>query len=114
MHQPNQYVTDKGRRLTCSIHPHNYHLEILSDTGIIGYLIFLSFIIYICFLFFKKKLYNNFSASILFSLIITYIFPFKPTGSFFSTSSAFIFWFLIAHFFYFSNLFDKKSNSLKK
>ena len=114
MHQPNQYVTDKGRRLTCSIHPHNYHLEILSDTGIIGYLIFLSFIIYIFYLFFKKKLYNNFSASILFSLIITYIFPFKPTGSFFSTNSAFIFWFLIAHFLYFSNLFDKKSNSLKK
>ena len=114
MKQPSQYETDKERRLTCSIHPHNYHLEILSETGIIGYLIFLSFIVYICFLFFKKKLYNNFPASILFGLIITYIFPFKPTGSFFSTNSAFIFWFLIAHFLYFSNLFDKKSNFSKQ
>ena len=40
MRQPNQYDTDENRRLSCSIHPHNYHLEILSDTGIIGYLIF--------------------------------------------------------------------------
>jgi len=113
MKQPNQYETDEERRLSCSIHPHNYHLEILSDTGIIGYLIFLSFIVYICFLFFNKKLYNNFSTCILFSLIITYIFPFKPTGSFFSTNSAFIFWFLIAHFLYFSNLFNNKSNFSK-
>ena len=51
--QPSQYGTDEKRRLTCSIHPHNYLLEILSDTGIVGYLTFLSFFIYICFLFFK-------------------------------------------------------------
>ncbi len=101
--QPNQYNTDENRRLTCSIHPHNYHLEILSDTGITGYIIFLSLIFYICFTFFKKKLYKDFSICILFCLIITYIFPFKPSGSFFSTNSAFIFWYLIGHFFYFSN-----------
>ena len=112
--QPNQYGTDKNRRLTCSIHPHNYHLEILSDTGLTGYLVFLALIIYILYIFFKKGLYKNFSICILFTLIITYIFPFKPSGSFFSTNSAFIFWFLIGHFFYFSKLVDYDSNSLKK
>ena len=101
--QPNQYNTDENRRLTCSIHPHNYHLEILSDTGITGFIIFLSLIFFIFFTFFKKKLYKDFSICILFCLIITYIFPFKPSGSFFSTNSAFIFWYLIGHFFYFSN-----------
>ncbi len=101
--QPNQYNTDTNRRLSCSIHPHNYHLEILSDTGVSGYIIFLSFILYICYIFFKKKLYKNFSICILFCLIITYIFPFKPSGSFFSTNSAFIFWYLIGHFFYLTN-----------
>ena len=96
--QPNQYGTDQGRRLSCSIHPHNYHLEILSETGLIGYLIFLSFIIYIFYLFFKKKTNKSFSLSLMFCLILTYIVPFKPTGSFFSTSSSFFFWYLISHF----------------
>ena len=108
--QPNQYNTDKNRRLTCSIHPHNYHLEILSDTGLFGYIVFISFVIYICYSFFKKKLYKNFSICILFCLIMTYIIPFKPTGSFFSTNTAFIFWYLIGHFFYFTNSYSKSSN----
>jgi len=112
--QPNQYGTDENRRLTCSIHPHNYHLEILADTGLTGYLAFLFFIIYIFFIFFKKSLYKNFPSCILFTLIITYIFPFKPSGSFFSTNSAFIFWFIIGHFFYFSKLIDYDSDPLKK
>ena len=103
--QPNQYNTDENRRLSCSIHPHNYHLEILSDTGVSGYIIFLSFILYICYIFFKKKLYEDFSICILFCLIITYIFPLKPSGSFFSTNSAFIFWYLIGHFFYLANVY---------
>ncbi len=114
LEQPNQYGTDKNRRLTCSIHPHNYHLEILSDTGIVGYLTFLSLITYIIYLFFNKKLYKNFSVCILFSLIITYIFPLKPSGSFFSTNSAFIFWFLIGHFFYFSKYLNISLSSSKK
>ena len=114
LHQPNQYGTDGNRRLTCSIHPHNYHLEILSDTGITGYFTFLSLIFYTIYLFFKKKLYRNFSACILFSLIITYIFPLKPAGSFFSTNSAFIFWFLIGHFFYFSKSLDFNPSSSRK
>ena len=114
LHQPNQYGTDGNKRLTCSIHPHNYHLEILSDTGVTGYLTFLSLIFYTIYLFFKKKLYRNFSVCILFSLIITYIFPLKPAGSFFSTNTAFIFWFLIGHFFYFSRSLDFNIFSSKK
>jgi O-Antigen ligase. len=74
--QPNQYDTDKDRRLSCSIHPHNYHLEILSETGLIGYLIFLSFIIYSFSLFFKKKNDKSFSLTLIFCLILTYILPF--------------------------------------
>ena len=85
--------------LKCSIHPHNYHLEILSDNGIVGYLTFLLLIFFITYKFIKGKFYKNFGISILFCLIITFIIPFKPTGSFFTTNTAFIFWFLIGHFF---------------
>ena len=83
----------------CSTHPHNFHIEILSDNGVLGYLIFLSFFVYISFLFFKEKLFKNFGCSILFCLLITFIFPFKTTGSFFTTNSSYLFFLLIAHFF---------------
>lgn len=83
----------------CSTHPHNFHIEILSDNGILGYLIFLSFFIYISIIFLKEKLYRNFGCSILFCLIITFIFPFKTTGSFFTTNTSYLFFLLVAHFF---------------
>ena len=34
---------EKNKKYLCSTHPHNYHLEILHDTGIIGFLILLYF-----------------------------------------------------------------------
>ena len=85
--------------LKCSIHPHNYHFEILADNGVVGYIIFLIFIFFIIIKFFKGNYYKNLSISILFCLIITFIIPFKPTGSFFTTNTAFLFWFLLGHFF---------------
>ena len=88
--------TNKQR---CSTHPHNFHIEILSDNGILGYAIFLSFFIYISIIFLKEKLYRNFGCSILFCLIITFIFPIKTTGSFFTTNTSYLFFLLIAHFF---------------
>tara|TARA_A100001011_G_scaffold76076_1_gene78215 strand:- start:596 stop:1897 length:1302 start_codon:yes stop_codon:yes gene_type:complete len=98
--------TNKQR---CSTHPHNFHIEILSDNGILGYAIFLSFFIYISIIFLKEKLYRNFGCSILFCLIITFIFPIKTTGSFFTTNTSYLFFLLIAHFFNLRNQF-KLSN----
>ncbi len=91
-----------GRR--CSNHPHNLHLEILSDNGILGYLIFIWFISYIFYIFIKEKLYKNFGICILFCVILTFIFPFKPTGSLFTTNTSFIFWTIIGHFIFLRNL----------
>jgi hypothetical protein len=86
-------------KMRCSTHPHNFHIEILSENGVLGYFIFASFVIYIFLIFFKQKLYKDFGCSILFCLIITFLFPFKTTGSFFTTNTSYIFWFLVAHFF---------------
>jgi O-antigen ligase len=77
----------------CSSHPHQVHLEILSEQGIIGYLI-------IIFTFFNI-LFNSFKiyrktgdlvhlSSILF--VLTFFIPLLPTGSFFSTFNGSIFW----------------------
>ena len=82
----------------CSIHPHNFHLEILSDNGILGYLAFVVFIVYIIFKIYKKNNNNNFGISIIFCLILSFIFPLKTTGSIFTTNFAFIFWYLVANY----------------
>ena len=74
-------------------HPHQIHLELLSETGLFGYSIFLIFIILSIFLSIKSYLTNKnvfqFSG-ILF--VIFSLLPLIPTGSFFSTYPAGLFW----------------------
>jgi len=84
----------------CSTHPHNFHLEILSDNGIVGYLAFIIFVFYLFTTFIKGKLNNNFGITIIFCLILAFIFPFKPTGSIFTTNYAFVFWYLVGNYFF--------------
>ena len=75
-------------------HPHQLHLELLSETGLIGYLLFLFLIFYSLIISFKKYLIfkNNYLlASIIF--LLSSLIPVIPTGSLFSTFYGGIFWF---------------------
>ena len=84
----------------CTNHPHNYVLEILNDTGLIGLITIFYFVIYLIFnnykdyladISSKTKISNWVYLAIILSLFI-HFFPFKSTGSFFSTfNSSFIF-----------------------
>ena len=86
---------------TCASHPHNYYLELLLDTGVVGLgLIFLLFV-YSVFNFFNFYRYSSsknlkFFATPFFILIILEFFPIRSTGSFFSTSNAIIIFFMLA------------------
>ena len=76
-----------------STHPHQIHLEFLSESGIFGYTIFLIFVVYslvtsIKTYLGKKNLYHL--SSILFFIASTL--PLIPSGSFFTSYSATIFW----------------------
>jgi O-antigen ligase len=82
-----------ANNVRCSTHPHQHHLEIFSEIGIFGYLLFL----YI----FINFLINNFSyikntqnPMPLVSYLYVSIFLFAPipTGSFFTSWGASIFW----------------------
>ena len=74
-------------------HPHQINFEILSETGIFGFTCYFLFFL-ITFIFaFKKILKNNdifLIASTIFCLI--YINPVLPSGSFFTSYGATIFW----------------------
>ena len=75
----------------CTTHPHNFYLEILSETGIFGLIIFLIIIVAFIILFFKEqknekdyeKKFVNFM--FLMSLIILF-WPIGTTGSFYGNS----------------------------
>ena len=78
----------------CSNHPHNYYLEILTDLGILGIIIatiigsMFIFFLFKNFIFFNRANYRNFFLlSTTISLFLE-VFPFKSTGSIFTTNNA--------------------------
>jgi O-antigen ligase len=83
-------------------HPHQIHLEFLSETGIFGYLSFLIF--FLCTIGISLKHYvaskNLYQLSAILFTSITLL-PILPSGSFFTTYGATIFWInfaiMIAH-----------------
>ncbi len=84
----------KESKFICNMHPHNYYLEILTETGIFGFFIILCIFFNTLYLTFIKKYFydgalskNNIIIPFIF-LFIGEIFPLKSTGSFFTTGNA--------------------------
>jgi hypothetical protein len=74
-------------------HPHQIHWEFLSETGIIGYSIFIIFFLFVIISTIKSlklKFNSHQLSSMLF--ITASILPLIPTGSFFTTYGATLFW----------------------
>ena len=82
----------KKKRL-CSNHPHNYYLQILTETGIIGFIVIsLIGFLFIFFIFknFKFLKKNNLESLFILACSISLfleMFPLRTTGSIFSTSN---------------------------
>jgi O-antigen ligase len=89
-HSPHQF---------CGTHPHNFYLEILTESGLVGFMIF----IIGCFYFFKfarreinnNSNFKNYSAIAYGNILILliYVWPLKTSGSFFTTWNGSFFWF---------------------
>lgn len=90
-------INYKGIDTKCSTHPHNYILEILVETGLVGLLLFFSLIIKIYYIFFSRFKQNS-CAIMCISLLTGFLFPFKPTGAIFASWFGFFFWIQIMFF----------------
>lgn len=78
----------------CNTHPHNYYLEVFVDLGLVGLLFFLAIFINI----FKNINLNNINNQIkpYYLLLAVEFFPFRTSGSIFSTSNSLIIFLSIA------------------
>jgi O-antigen ligase len=96
----------------CSSHPHNTYVQLLAETGILGFLII--FIIFLCLCYFSikhlfyrffknKKLYENYEICFFGSFLIT-LWPIAPTGNFFNNYLNIFYFFPIGIFFYCRNI----------
>ncbi len=75
----------------CTTHPHNTFIQILSETGLIGFIFFISFLVYVYLIVIEylKNIYirgvkSNVCLGISMIMILINFFPFVPTGSFFN------------------------------
>ena len=78
-------------KYSCSSHPHNTYIQILSETGIIGFFFLMFILFYFCKYIFKhlvnrlngKNYFTDFEICVL-SGILIYIWPIAPTGNIFN------------------------------
>ena len=86
------HLEEYKAQYSCSTHPHNTYIQLLAETGVLGFLfIFFLFINLLFFslkqfyykFFLKKYLFTDYSLSLFSSLLIT-LWPFVPSGNFFN------------------------------
>ncbi|XOJ85034.1 O-antigen ligase family protein [Methylophilaceae bacterium Uisw_099_01] len=102
------YYLDSAGSGVC-FHPHNITLQLLSETGVIGFVLFYLMVIFLAIsslrTYVTKKLWLNFA--IVFSIIFTCFLPIQSGTSFFANKYGAIIWLLVGVMLATNKLFNK-------
>ncbi len=102
------------KKNSCSTHPHNYYLQLSSETGIVGLSILIVIFLYSIYQIIKKIFVKKKNNSFVFIYIYIFIilFPLSPNGNFFNNWLSIINYLPFGFFIYYYNnrnyLFSKK------
>jgi O-antigen ligase len=103
--------------LSCTTHPHNTYFQILSETGLVGFAFLITILIYLFKRFFylikikkmQKLNLEEYNFSIMLNILfLAYLFPFIPSGNFFSNWLSVAYYMPVGFFLYSLNLLKKK------
>ena len=97
------------RYFFCTTHPHNFYIQWLLETGVLGLLGFIT-LLFIWFKYFIKDISKNINPLIYAPILTLFVlfWPIMSTGSFFSNRNATMNWFIIALCLAITNLRNKK------
>ena len=102
-----KYNFDEG---SCSTHPHNVLLLFMSELGLIGFLIYISFLFFLLFDILRKFLkkdsnlinYNNYNRFVIITAgLVSTVLPFLPNGNFFNNYMSILFYLLMGYYLFF-------------
>ena len=96
----------------CGLHPHNITLQLLSETGLIGFILFYLMVLSLAFsslkIYFIRKLWLSFA--LMFGIIFTCFLPIASSTSFFANKYGAIIWLLVGVMLATNKLFLKKNS----
>lgn len=105
-------INERNNRLTCSTHPHNLFIQILSETGIFAFFLIAYFFIKVSIInfkifFFEKKDDLKISYFFINLSIMINLLPIIPSGSFYNNWMSLIMFFPLGFWLYINNKLQK-------
>ena len=105
------FLNKRNNKLVCSTHPHNIYIQLLAETGIIGFTIILSILLYCLFQFVKNILAKENSKEkksliMVNCVLIINLMPLLPSGSFFNNWMSLILFFSIGFYLFMNKKFQ--------